>query len=238
MKKLLGWSLMLTTACCAVPAFARAQAPASSHARVIVVGFVGGFVKQDDAKHAEVQFAAHLRERYASTIDVAVFQNHARQKALDHVLQLADSNRDGVLSALEKKQAKVIIFGHSWGGTETVMLARALQQRQIPVLLTIQVDSIAKPGEENFTIPPNVANAVNFYQSSGLLHGRAGILAMDPGRTHIIGNFEMTYKDHPVNCAGFPWYARVFTRPHIEIENDPRVWAQAASLIDRELARL
>lgn len=27
--------------------------------KVIVIGFVGGFVKHDDAKHAEVQFAAH-----------------------------------------------------------------------------------------------------------------------------------------------------------------------------------
>jgi hypothetical protein len=232
MKKRLSWNLILATACFAVPTFASAQA------KVIVVGFVGGFVKHDDAKHAEVQFAAQLRERYASAIDVEVFQNHARQKALEHVLRLADSNHDGLLSPLEENQAKVIIFGHSWGGTETVMLARALQRQHIPVLLTIQVDSIAKPGEENFTIPANVANAVNFYQSAGLLHGRAGILAMDPQQTHIIGNFEMSYKDHPVNCASFPWYARVFTRPHIEIENDPRVWAQAASLIDRELARL
>jgi hypothetical protein len=232
MKKRLIQKLILATACFAVPTLAGAQT------RVIVVGFVGGFVKHDDAKHAEVQFAAHLRQRYTSAIDVEVFQNHSRQKALEHILRLADTNRDGQLSPIEKSQAKVIIFGHSWGGTETVMLARALQRQHIPVLLTIQVDSIAKPGEENVTIPANVANAVNFYQSSGLLHGRAGILAMDPERTHIIGNFEMTYKDHPVNCASFPWYARVFTKPHIEIENDPRVWAQAASLIDHELARL
>jgi hypothetical protein len=232
MKKRPSWKLILVTACFALPAFAGAQE------KVIVVGFVGGFVKHDDAKHAEVQFAAHLRERYASAVDVQVFQNHARQKALEHVLLLADTNQDGHLSPLEKKQAKIIIFGHSWGGTETVMLARALQQQHIPVLLTIQVDSIAKPGEENVTIPANVANAVNFYQSSGLLHGRAGILATDPERTHIIGNFEMSYKGHPINCASFPWYARVFTKPHIEIENDPRVWEQAASLIDHELAPL
>jgi hypothetical protein len=75
-----------------------------------------------------------------------------------------------------------------------------LEQQHIPVLLTIQVDSIAKPGQGDITIPANVAHAVNFYQSSGLLHGRSEILAMDPERTNIIGNFHMTYKDHPVNC--------------------------------------
>jgi hypothetical protein len=111
-----------------------------------------------------------------------------------------------------------------------------LQQQRIPVLLTIQVDSIGKPGQGNMTIPANVAHAVNFYQSSGLLHGRSKIVANDPERTNIIGNFHMSYKDHPIHCDNFPWYARVFTKPHIEIENDPRVWAEAASLIDAELS--
>lgn len=203
--------------------------------RVIVVGFVGGFVRHDDARHAEVQFAARLRKRYASAVEVRVFGNHSGQEALRYVLRLLDTNRDGVLSAPERGQAKVIIFGHSWGGTETVLLARALQQQRIPVLLTIQVDSIGKLGQGNITIPANVAHAVNFYQSSGLLHGRSEIVANDPERTNIIGNFHMTYKDHPINCANFPWYSRVFTKPHLEIENDPRVWAEAASLIDAAL---
>lgn len=204
--------------------------------KVIVIGFVGGFVKHDDAKHAEVQFAAQLRDRYASAVDVKVFGNHSGQEALGYVLHLLDTNRDGVLTALERGQARIIIFGHSWGGTETVLLARALQHQHIPVLLTIQVDSIGKPGQGDISIPANVAHAVNFYQSNGLLHGRSEILAMDPERTNIIGNFHMSYKDHPINCDRFPWYSRVFTKPHIEIENDPRVWAEAASLIDAELS--
>jgi hypothetical protein len=204
--------------------------------KVIVIGFVGGFVKQDDAKHAEVQFAARLRDRYASAVDVSVFGNHSGQEALRHVLRLLDTNRDGILAAPEREEARIIIFGHSWGGTETVLLARALQRQHIPVLLTIQVDIISKPGQGDISIPANVAHAVNFYQSNGLLHGRPEILATDPERTNIIGNFHMTYKDHPVNCDQFPWFARTFTKPHIEIENDPRVWAEAASLIDAELS--
>ena len=220
-------------------AYSQAMSPPvadSMNRKVIVIGFVGGFVRHDDTKHAEVQFATRLRQRYPSAIDVKVFGNHSGQEALRHVLRLIDTDRDGILTAIEKAQARIIIFGHSWGATETVMLARELERKHIPVLLTIQVDSIAKPGQENFTIPANVANAVNFYQSTGLLHGRSEILAMDPGRTNIIGNFQMTYKDHPINVDRFPWFARVFTRPHIEIENDPRVWAQAASLIDQQLS--
>jgi hypothetical protein len=209
---------------------------AVSPRKVIVVGFVGGFVKHDDAKHAEVQFAARLRERYPSAVDVSIFGNHSGQDAFHHVLRLLDSNRDGTLTALEREKARIIIFGHSWGGTQTVLLARALERQHIPVMLTIQVDSISKPGQGDISIPANVHHAVNFYQSRGLLHGHPEIVATDPEHTDIIGNFHMTYKDYPVNCDQFPWFSRTFTKPHLEIENDPRVWAEVASLIDAELS--
>jgi len=204
--------------------------------KIIVIGFVGGFAKRDDAKHPEVQFAAHLRIRYSSQIHAEVFSNHEGKKALRQVLCLLDTDRDGTLTRIEKEQAKIIIYGHSWGASETVAFARELGQRGIPVLLTIQLDSIAKPGQEDSTISPNVANAVNFYQPRGLLHGRAEISAADPARTRIIGNFRMTYQNHPINCDNYPWLARTFNKPHHEIENDPRVWNQAASLIDSELS--
>jgi pimeloyl-ACP methyl ester carboxylesterase len=224
MRKVLSFVLAVS---CMAPLGVRGQEIVDGARKVVVVGFVGGFVRHDDTKHAEVKFAAHLRERYHSEMDVEVFGNHAGTTALEHVLRLTGT---------DKAHARIIIFGHSWGGTETVTLARELERRGIPVLLTIQVDSIAKPGHDNSTIPANVENAVNFYQSRGLLHGRSEILALDPARTNIIGNFEMTYKDHPVNCKEFPWYSRVFTKSHIEIENDPRVWTEAASLIDLELS--
>ena len=46
----------------------------------------------------------------------------------------------------------------------------------------------------------------------------------------------MTYKDHDINCDNYPWLVRVLTRPHHEIENDPRVWGQVGFLIDSELS--
>jgi len=208
----------------------------SSIPQTIIIGFVGGFVKRDDAKHPEVQFAAYLRDRYASGIHVEVFSNHAGREALRQVERLLDTDRDGDLTAAEKQQARIIVYGHSWGASETVSFARELGRQGIPVLLTIQLDSIAKPGQRDSTIPPNVASAVNFYQPGGILHGRSQILAADPTRTEIIGNFEMKYRNHPINCDNYPWIARTFNKPHHEIENDPRVWDQLASLIDSELS--
>jgi hypothetical protein len=46
----------------------------------------------------------------------------------------------------------------------------------------------------------------------------------------------MTYEGYHVNCDNYSWYARFFNKPHHQIENDPRVWDQAASLIDSQLS--
>jgi hypothetical protein len=201
----------------------------------IVIGFVGGFVKRDDMRHPEVQLAERLRKLDRYGVHADVFANHQGKEAFHSIVRLLDVDHDGLLSDTEKRRARIIIYGHSWGGSETVMLARELNHEDIPVLLTIQVDSIRKPGEEDAAIPANVKRAINFYQTHGPLHGRREIRAVDPMKTTILGNLRMTYEDHPVNCKGYPWLARTFTRPHIEIENDPRVWSQISSLIDEEL---
>jgi hypothetical protein len=206
----------------------------SAGGKVIIIGFVGGFVSQDDAKHPEVQFAAYLRHRYP-LIEAVVFGNHHGRKALHEVVQMLDSDGNGVLTPNEKRESTIIIYGHSWGAAETVTFAHALGQIGIPVALTIQIDTIAKPGSRGAIIPANVASAINFYQTRGPLHGLPEIVAADPKQTTILGNILMNYKDRPIDCANYTWYARVFNKPHHEIENDFRVWDRAASLIDSKL---
>jgi len=201
---------------------------------VIIIGFVGGFVSRDDAKHPEVQFAAYLRDRYP-TIHAEVFGNHHGRKALHQVVRLLDTDHDGVLSSIEKERATVIIYGHSWGATETVEFAHELGRMGIPVALTIQIDTIAKPGHKSSGIPSNVASAINFYQTEGPLHGAPEIVAVDPARTEIIGNIHMSYENRPINCDNYSWYSRTLNKPHHEIENDFRVWDEVASLINSHL---
>jgi hypothetical protein len=116
-----------------------------------------------------------------------------------------------------------------------IALARSLQADGVPVLLTIQVDSIAKKGQNDALIPENVEHAVNFYQDKGLLRGREKIQAADPNRTEILGNFRMDYSAKPISCPQYPWYDRVFMRSHIEIECDPAVWHRVEDLIRGEL---
>lgn len=223
---------LVSTSAAATPAAEVSQTKSSP---VIVIGFVGGFVKHDNVAHNEVQLAARLRQDYPSGVQVEVFENHRREKAHEQILKTLDMDKDGALSAEEKQQARIIIYGHSWGASETVTLARQLEKDGIPVLLTIQVDSISKSNQNDRMIPSNVSQAANFYQPNGLFRGRPEIRPADAARTQILGNFRFDYKILPVGCPSYPWFNRLFMKSHVEIECDPRVWNQIESLIRAKL---
>jgi hypothetical protein len=207
----------------------------SAKAPVIVVGFVGGFVRHDNAAHSPVQLASRIRDGYPSGVQVEVFENRRREQAYQEILKLLDADHDGRLSEEEKRGAQIIIYGMSWGGSETVALARELGQQKIPVRLTIQVDSVAKVGQNDSVIPANVAEAANFYQAEGLLHGQAEIRAEDGKSTRILGNYRFAYGDKTLKCESYPWYDRAFMKYHTEIECDPAVWKQVEALIRSKL---
>jgi hypothetical protein len=202
---------------------------------VIVIGFVGGFVKHDNLVHSEVQLAARLRKAYPMGVAVETFESYHEEKALEKILSLLDANHDGILTADEKQNGRIIIYGHSWGGSEAIALARKLEEEGIAVLLTIQVDSISRIHQNDAIIPANVAQAANFYQPDGFLHGQSEIRAADPARTRIIGNFRFDYKGSSYKCVKYPWYDRIFGKSHTQIECDPGVWKRAEALIRSNL---
>jgi hypothetical protein len=202
---------------------------------LIVVGFMGGRVRPNNFVHQEASLAAGLQRDYPGEVHAQVFANRDGKKAYLQILNLLDADHDGDLTPAEKQNARIIIYGHSWGASETVSLARRLGRNGITVLLTVQVDSIRKKGEEDKYIPANVLQAVNFYQPSGLLHGRKVIRAVNPEKTQIVGNFRLSYRDHAISCSRYPWFARTFMRPHIEIENDPQVWDKVEAMIRENL---
>jgi len=205
--------------------------------RLIVIGFMGGRIKGNNLIHREALLAKELQDGYPRRVYAVAFANHDAQSALKIVLHLLDENRDGSLSADEKSAARIVIYGHSWGASETVAFARRLNALSIPVLLTIQVDSVQKLNENDGDIPPNVHEAINFYQTEGLLHGRSLIEAMDPKQTTILGNYQSSYRSSPISCSDYPWFARTFMKSHIEIENDPSLWEKIAALIRTKLIR-
>jgi pimeloyl-ACP methyl ester carboxylesterase len=201
----------------------------------IVIGFVGGFVSHDSPNHGPIQIAQQIERAVPKDTYVRVFENRHRRQAYQAILRLLDTNHDGVLSIGERARARIILFGHSWGASAAVMLARDLRRQGVPVLLTVQVDSVAKLWQNDSVIPENVAEAVNFYQPHGLVHGRARITAADPAKTEILGNYRFDYRKNPVQCEKYSWWDRNFTPSHMQSECDPHVWSQVANMVLQHL---
>ncbi len=197
---------------------------------VMVIGFVGGFVHSDDFRHSEVQLIEQLQLAYGNSVHAEIFENRRIDEARSFIL-----DSFGKLSDQEKAQLRIILFGHSWGASAVVYLARDLERDGIPVALTIQVDSVRKHGQNDSIIPSNVKEAINFYQTGAMLHGRSKISASDPSRTAILGNFRFQYAKEPAACRDYPWYNRLLFKGHTSIECDPRVWSQVSTLIRMRL---
>jgi len=211
------------------------EAAAGAMSPAIVIGFVGGFIRHDDLVHSEVQLAARLRKDYPTGVDVETFESYHGENAVKKILSLLDANHDGKLTPSEKQKARIILYGHSWGASEAIFVARELERDGIPVLLTIQVDSVSKMHQNDAVIPANVAQAANFYQPDGFVHGQRIIRAANPERTKIIGNFRFEYKANAYTCNEYPWYDRLLVKTHTQIECDPKVWKQAEDLIRSDL---
>lgn len=230
---------LVTTPLAAIDANAGAEGAglmrSDAVASAIVVGFVGGFVRHDDPRHGPVQLAQRMRGTLANGTYVRVFENRHRKQARKTILNLLDSNRDGVLSADEKSRARIVLYGHSWGAAAAVLLAHDLERQHIPVLLTVQVDSVAKLWQHDSVIPANVSEAVNFYQTHGLIHGRPKITAADPERTQILGNYLVDYRKTPADCGRGSWFDHL-TPSHAQSECDPQVWSRIGDMVRQLLA--
>jgi hypothetical protein len=205
--------------------------------RAIVIGFMGGNVGATDPTRNELIIANRLRVSYPQGVDFEVFENRRLEDAHQKILRLLGATRGQALSPTKKNAARIILYGHSWGASAVVTLAQELQHDGVPVALTVQVDSVQKKGQDDALIPGNVAQAVNFYQPGGWLHGRTEIHAADNSSTQILGNFRVNYKEAPAECRPYPWYERAFIKTHIAIECDPDLWKRIEGMIRDSLGQ-
>ena len=196
---------------------------------VLILAIQGGREKWNDERPAVGRLARRLRDRGLPGVHVETLENRKRHLAVRLVREAFDRDRDGRLDERERASARLIVYGHSFGGAAVVKLARELDELGVPILLTVQVDSV---GLGDRLIPPNVARAVNLHQQNGLvIRGESEIAAADPSRTEIAGNFEYDYGSRAIDVSKVPWTKKIFRVAHAKMEHDPDVWARVEELV-------
>lgn len=174
-----------------------------STCRILYLGFVGALEVPDDKYSGIVQIRQTLQGKEYSEVCAKSFSPYAWTEGRDWLLKYFPVH-GGVLTAQELDSApRVILLGHSMGGWAMLAVARELRSRDIPVELTIQVDSV---GITDHTIPRNVKSAAIFHANDVLMFMTTKHLRReDPQHTNLVA-------DEVVPDAG-----------HISVTRDPRI---------------
>ena len=160
---------------------------------------------------------------------IETVENHKLELAQGLIERAFDFDKSGQLDPLEISAARIVIYGQSLGGRGALRLCRSLSERNIAIRLAVIVDSF---GRDPYTVPPNVAEAANLYQRDfGPIRGAPEIVAVDPPKTRILGNWRYTYGDRDIPMPGEPAIRRWFMRAHLAMEYDPEPWARVRGLV-------
>lgn len=196
---------------------------------LLIVGFMGGRESWNNKKRGVRKLALKLRAMNLPGVHVETVENKKRLLAIELIRKAFDRNRDGQLDVPERASTRVVIYGQSFGGAAVVKLARQLKKIEVPVLLTVQVDSI---GRDDKVIPSNVVRAANLFQRDGLIiKGERKIRPEDPSKTTIIGNFKFSYSGKKIDLSEVSWLKRLFQAAHTKMDHDPEVWALVERII-------
>ena len=200
-----------------------------SRGHILIIGFLGGRESWDNRKQSVRKLALKFRAMGLSQVHVESVENSKRRLAIELIRNAFDLDRDGRLDERERTGVRLVLYGQSFGGAAVVKLARELEKMNVPILLTVQVDSI---GRGDKLIPTNVDRAANLFQRNGvIIKGEREVRPQDPGRTTIIGNFEFDYSHKEVNISEVPWHKKLFRVAHTKMDHDPAVWELVEKII-------
>ncbi len=195
----------------------------------LILGIMGGREPWNNDQRGVRRLALKLRKIAPESLHVETVENKKRQLAVELIRNCLDRDQDHSLSRSERRSIHLILYGQSFGGAAVLKLARQLRALDVPVLLTVQVDSV---GRDDSLIPENVAFAANLFQKNGFfIRGEPEIRASDQSHTMILGNYEFDYRDKPIDLSGVSWFKKVFRTAHTKMDHDPAVWDKVEALI-------
>ncbi len=154
----------------------RTPAPLSME-DTLILGFIGGREDWNNEREGVRRLALKLESLNLPHCYVETVENKRRSLALHLIQEAFDRNGNKVLDSGETQSVRLIVYGQSFGGAAVVKFARELQKWNVPLLLTVQIDSV---GRNDAAIPSNVKYAANLFQRNGtFIQGEPKIYAED-----------------------------------------------------------
>jgi len=101
-------------------------------------------VKHDDPIRSEVKLAEHLRTEGPVSVRAQTSEHGPRERAIQAILTQLGADRSGMLSEDQNRQARIILYRHSRGGSAMVELARKFEKNRILVLLAVQREALRR----------------------------------------------------------------------------------------------
>jgi hypothetical protein len=162
--------------------------------KIIYLGIVGGLETPNNPRSGVVQIRDILHGRDYPDVCAQSFSPYVWDSGLQWVLQHFPQHAGGVTKEELEVAPKVIIVGHSLGGWAALSVARNLKRSNIPVELTIQIDSV---GVTDHTVPKNVKAAAIFHARDALMFlTTKKILLEDPSQTRLVENILVRGAGH------------------------------------------
>jgi hypothetical protein len=157
-----------------------------THCRILYAGFVGALELPNNKSSGVVQIRDTLLGPAYPDVCAASFSPYTWTSGLEWLLKHFPSH-SGILTKEELAAApKVILVGHSMGGWSALSVARQLRDKNIPVELSIQVDSV---GVTDYTLPRNVHYAAIFHANDVLMFMTTKKIRFeDPAQTKLLAN--------------------------------------------------
>jgi len=188
-------------------------ATSRSDCTIIYAGFVGAMETSEHKASGIVQIRNTLRGPAYSDVCAKSFLPYDSRGGFGWILTHFPLHA-GSLSVEESLRGpRIILVGHSTGGWAMLNVARDLRDKNIPVELTIQVDSV---GIDDVTVPRNVKECAIFHAHDYLMFMTTKRLKVeDSSKTKIVANVL-------VRGAG-----------HLSITRDARIRALVVNKIER-----
>jgi len=194
------------------PVKASIQDSRDANCKIVYLGIVGGLETSNNSRSGVVQIRDTLRELVYSDVCAKSFSPYIWPAGLHWVLEHFPAHAGPWTNDELANTPKVIIVGHSLGGWAALSVARSLKRRNIPVELTIQIDSV---GLNDHTVPANVRAAAIFHARDILLFlTTKSIKTQDASRTKLVDNVLVPHAGHE------------------SVTRDPRIRALVLSTVD------